>query len=155
MPNVLNHWNVFHTKEDPLQPRESWKSKRLLAFPIHTSNPGHWTLAVAINHSWNVSPKRAPQIDVFHFDSFPDSPQHRKKAEKFARYAFQLEKGNLCRVIEVAVPRQTTWSNDCGLYPSHFLKIFLSDVEKALSVCMKVSNLHIAQSYLNFHSSTC
>jgi len=43
--------------------------------------------------------------------------------------------------VSIPVPRQGEFSNDCGLYAVHFLRIFLGDVPAALQFCEKVSSL--------------
>jgi Ulp1 family protease len=116
--------------------KPSWKSKRILAYPVHTPSPGHWTLAIAVDMTWRSSQKGSRKINIFHFDSLPVGNEHRDLAEKFGRHAFEVADSEELKVFEVPIPNQPAYSNDCGLYPSHFLKIFLSDIEKYLDFCM-------------------
>jgi Ulp1 family protease len=139
MPNVFAFWKAYHKQRNTVFPRAEWKSKRILAFPVHIADPGHWTLSIAVNTNWATPLSIRPHVDVYHLDSLPDNPQHRKLSESFARHIFQLEDTDYCQVHEVAVPRQPHFSNDCGLYPAHFMKIFLTDVEKGLLACINVS----------------
>jgi hypothetical protein len=141
MPNRIAHWKAFKPVMNRGKVNETWKTRQILAFPVHTDSPGHWTLGIAVNKKWGILPSVRPEIEVFHLDSLPHDEKHREIAEQFARHAFQLTKDDECQVIEVAVPYQPFGSNDCGLYPAHFLKIFLSDIDNGLSICRKVSRI--------------
>jgi Ulp1 family protease len=137
MPAYVEHWEKYTERAIA---KERWRAKRIIAFPVHSKLPEHWTLAIAVNTSYQAENPPIRSIKLFHFDSFPCDSGSRAKAEKFTRFALNLSDGEELAVYEVPVPYQPTYSSDCGLYPAHFLKIFLNNADKAIDFCQKVSS---------------
>jgi hypothetical protein len=138
LPATVGNWSTLkHTNRIP-RPIKEWRQRRLLAFTVFHDKPGHWTLAIAVNMNYNAGIDNSPNISVFHFDSLPIQTKSIAFAEEYARYAFQLTKAEKSKAFEIPVPFQPASSNDCGLYPAHFLKIFLKDIDKAIEFCVKV-----------------
>jgi Ulp1 family protease len=136
MPAAVEHWWLYTEKAVA---KGRWREKRVIAFPVHSKFPAHWTLAIAVNTNYHPETPSPPNIQLFHFDSCPCNSGSHDKAVKFARFAFNLGKEEKLVAYEVPVPYQPTSSNDCGLYPAHFLKIFLNNVDKSVEFCQRVS----------------
>lgn len=116
-------------------PLIEWTSKRIIAFPVHS--PGHWTLGIVINYSWRTEQKA--DWRAFHLDSYPCNQEAIKTAHKIALFVTGIKHRYELSIKEIPVPGQRTSSNDCGLWPAHYLRVFLKEREAFInrfqSVC--------------------
>jgi hypothetical protein len=130
---------------------EDLKDKRLIAFPVFAEDgnkgPAHWTLGILYNALWkeNLSNHLSKQTDyewmLFHFDSARCNKQSKINAISLAQFLTKTDFKKDIKFIEVLVPLQGSFSNDCGLYPAHYLKLFCLDVEDSIAYCTSVSVL--------------
>jgi len=122
-----------------IRPYEAWRYKQILAFPVHT--PGHWTLGVLVNTAYRQDGgEEQPQWGLYHFDSYPSRTDATKRVSvAFAQFATGTRDSNDIRFIDIPVPGQKANSNDCALWPAHYLQIFLENLEELLKYCSSVS----------------
>lgn len=120
---------------------EETRNKRVVAYPVHAQKafPGaeHWTLAVMVNENWveGAEHQTNQRWQIFHFDTLHCNANSKINAVKTALFIAESSDDSEIDFCEVAVPYQPAGSNDCGLYPAHFLKIFLSNIDKSISIC--------------------
>lgn len=118
-------------------------NKRIIAFPVHASGGAsgwpHWTLGIVVNRKWEKSEEVQIQHDwiLFHFDTMHCNDDSELNAVKVATFITQSNSN--IKLIDIPVPKQPSLSNDCGLYPAHFLKIFLSNINRSIEECTAVS----------------
>lgn len=138
-------WRGLFERDPKKEHTTPWKSSvvysdhHIIAYPIHVREPPHFTLGIMANLNWQNGPEK--EWVVFHFDSYPCSPMSLIFAMEFGKHLLSL--GLQAKVKEVNVPviRQPSGSNDCGLYPSHFLDIILQDVDHCINECLKVKEM--------------
>jgi hypothetical protein len=123
-------------KEKDLEPSPEWKRRWIIAFPMHMDD--HWTLGIAVNkkHSINLE-----DWHLFHFNSLVmnSAPRAIERVRTFAQFALgKIQDRAQISYHEIPVPRQKAGSNDCGLWPAHFLGIFLEDSERFIQYCCSV-----------------
>jgi Ulp1 family protease len=109
---------------------------------MHLESPRHWTLGIAVNLDWDVQQENGQNTSrwiVLHFDSHHCSEVPKKRAVAFARWFLDLPPKTALKLYEVPVPSQPPGSNDCGLYPAHFWKVFLHDPVQYLKLCTTVN----------------
>jgi hypothetical protein len=119
----------------PSRFRENW----IIAFPVHAaalSGPDHWSLGILVNELYNASRQNQDkQWILFHFDSFPGCNENSKpNAIEIAKFIIDAKSIDV-EFVEVPVPMQSPISNDCGLFPAHFLRIFLRNPDLSIKVC--------------------
>lgn len=147
-------WRGYYASKRKPVPPSSWKiSKqyadyRLIAFPVHISNPLHFTLGIMVNLKWKPGAKyrKASSWTLLHLDSCPCNRNSQIYALGFGKYLLELDSNTKVKVIEVPVIKQALNSNDCGFYPAHFLDIILQDVDFYIQQCIEVSR---ASPFLN------
>jgi hypothetical protein len=122
------------------------KHFRVIAFPVHADNShsgiAHWTLGILVNTLWKTGCKKQISFKwtLFHMDSAHCNPNNIKNATRIAQYVTKTEFKSEIKVIDLPVPTQNG-SSDCGLYPAHFLRTFLRDVDYFINYCSSVSSL--------------
>jgi hypothetical protein len=123
------------------------RSYRLIAFPVYTaankSGSSHWTLGILYNQLWNKT--SSPQLEfdwhLFHFNSLVNCNRETAvTATEAAQYLTKTDFKVDIKYVEVPVPRQE--GCDCGLYPAHFLKVFLCDLDASIEHCLSVRLNH-------------
>lgn len=128
----------------PTQQKPGLTDFRVVAYPVHADDSNiefaHWTLGLLVNISWKKGTvlQEAHDWHVFHFDSLCCNERSLPNATDIARRILNGGEEILIQSHEVSVPRQPPGSNNCGLYPAHFLRIFLSDVEGHIQHCLSV-----------------
>lgn len=143
LKSSLENKTPTRSRAVPVKPSDSLLSKRIIAYPVHAaegaSGSAHWTLGVLVNRSWERNEDAQVGHDwvLLHFDTLHCNDKSESNAMKVARFISQ--KGSDIELIDVPVPRQPPLSNNCGLYPAHLLKIFLSNVERSIKDCTAVS----------------
>ena len=134
--------------------------KQIIAFPIFSDEgnggPAHWTLGTLVDVNWQregLEIQNDPSWHLFHFDSTLCNLENRETANAIGRFILQKVP---FKFMEIPVPIQSPTSNDCGLYPAHFLRIFLTDVEKSIKFCFYVCILlyHIFPNHFHFSRPT-
>jgi Ulp1 family protease len=118
---------------------------RLFAFVGIEDN--HYTLNIVLNENWKASKANPlpPKWHLLHFDSFRADTKNGawtknlKMAKKFALWALNMDSNDSLQVFDIPVPQQDSDSNDCGLCATHFLRVFLSDIQRAWDFCIQVS----------------
>ena len=111
----------------------------MLAFPVHS--PAHWTLGLLVNLAWTKDDKKGvPEWMLFHFDSHPTNVDYPLIiARHFAKCITGVKHRRDISIKDVPVPGQKTHSNDCGLWPAHYLKVILQDPDFIIDFCRTVS----------------
>lgn len=117
--------------------------KRIVAFPLHSQNPLHWTLGILVNLNWKsldltCSTTRDAKWILFHFDSLSSNSELMSTAIQFSKFLVEVPANHNVNGVMVPALRQPTCSVDCALYPFHFLRVFLQDREKYIEYCRKV-----------------
>ena len=97
-----------------------------------------------VNRTWK-QPNRLknPNWALFHFDSHVCTAASQHYALGFGKYLLEIDRNASVDVFEVPVIPQPPLSNDCGLYPAHFLSIILRDVDRYLAKCVEVSDYNL------------
>jgi hypothetical protein len=137
-PNPVKRAEYFHEASDELQ------DKRLIAFPVFAADsdqgPSHWTLGILYNARWqnNLLRQADHEWTLFHFDSAHCNLQSKDNAISLAQFLTKTDFKKDIKFIDVLVPLQDPYSNNCGLYPAHFLKHFCFDVEDSIIYCTSV-----------------
>lgn len=135
MQKVARPPGVETKKKRKVYPLIEWTTKRIIAFPVHS--PGHWTLGITVNHAWGTGNKA--EWVIFHFDSFPFEGSSKSTAQKIGQFVTNVHHRKDIPIKSIPVPGQKTNTNDCALWPAHYLKIFLKDpdffIEHCNSVC--------------------
>ena len=126
-PSLLKHLE---------HPKRSLSNYRFVASPINGIN--HWALMILVNPARKEN-EIAPRTTwtLLYFDSLRGAVLV-YIAEKFARALLGLGKDDKLEVIKVPTLSQPN-AVDCGLYPAHFLRTFLSDPGENLKHCLTVS----------------
>ena len=125
--------------------RQYWIRKRLVAYPVHTTDPfEHWSLGVVYNRKWDAS--RHPKgIDMkpedmewchLHYDSLTVKASF-IRSKRIAEFILDRDSRSFDH-HSVTTIKQPEESNDCALYPPHFLRIIICDLEKQLEFALKV-----------------
>lgn len=150
------YWSRFglnqesaHDKPDEPVPMEYWKNMRIIAFPIFAKSPNHWTLGILVNVLWQPNKAIQTKFDwvLLHFDSLPCNESSTANGILFAKFVVAMKGNKTIQCVDVPVPKQASHSNDCGLWPAHYLRTFLNDREFFISHCTSVRF-----SELDFHS---
>ena len=130
------------------KPKQHW-THRFIAFPFHSNEPGHWTLCIAVNMKWKrgcsqaeLEAMRSGHWTLLHFDSLSKNSKIEQDAIEYARHIFELTAEATVDSIQVPALKQPAGSMDCGLYPFHFLRVFLTDREKYLELCLQVRQIN-------------
>jgi hypothetical protein len=117
-------------------------NKWIIVFPVHaglSSGSEHWTLGILVNvkHDKDRIEQPLKEWHLFHFNSLPGcNSKSKSNAIGIAQYlTYTDDEEDIC-FREIPVPRQGFGSNDCGLYPSHFMKIFLGHPEFFIKYCL-------------------
>lgn len=127
---------------NPTQPLKPERLQcRIIAFPIHISDPPHWTLGIIVNTSWQAQTDatKHPTWVILHLDSCHCSNRSMQLALDFTCYLLGIKEKDSVKKYEIPVPSQAPKSQDCGLYPAHFLKIFLTNPDEMIRYCTSVS----------------
>lgn len=127
-------------------PSDTLRNKRVIAYPVHadeSSGPPHWTLGILVNKSWdrNADTQADRRWSLLHFDTAHCNSSSESNALAVAKFIAGFKSNLEIEIVDVPVPKQPALSNDCGLYPAHFLKIFLSNIDKSIEECTTVSIL--------------
>lgn len=124
-----------------LVPYEYWNSLRIIAFPIFAKSPNHWTLGILVNKFWQSDKATQTKFNwvLLHFDSLPCNNSSIANGAQFAKFVTSSMDAKPIEIIDVPVPKQATHSNDCGLWPAHYLRTFLNDREFFIDYCTTVS----------------
>ena len=120
-------------------PIPRWKRRWIVAFPVHNDYPGHWTMGLLVTLKYSTG---GQDWRLFHFNSLvlPTQITSERRCLTFAQFVLRCADSRFIKFVDVPVPEQAEESNDCGLYPAHFLKVFLSDPEKFIKHCTSVSS---------------
>lgn len=126
-------------------PRPLFK-KRIIAFPFHSKLSQHWTLGILVNLNWKpddtlgAEAAMLPDWRLLYFDSMGANSDIMERARQFSTFLVEVSDTD---VKSVCVPTLMQRSNsmDCGLYPFHFLRVFLRDRNRLIQYCTSVSTL--------------
>ena len=119
------------------------QQSRYVAFPLHEDSPGHWTLCILVNLKWIHGKRKKPRGWIcLHLDSFYSSPSMSRIIQDYSKYLLEPETDEDLPFFHIPVAQQPVGSNDCGLYPAHYLRIFLQDPEQFISVHCYVSDVN-------------
>jgi Ulp1 family protease len=133
--------------------RDFWRKHKYIACVIYStttedfvSGKGHYTLGIVINLNWEEDDEVPinPKWLSLHFDSLHGSTGDSTKRELngITRFIAGPDYGDL-DYVEVAIPQQSGGSNDCGLYPPHFFRIFLQNPEVCITEARVSLNIHL------------
>lgn len=123
------------------KPRHFFR-KRIVAFPVHTEHPNHWTLGILVNLNWTEAKqftlgRSEENWCLFHFDSSGQDKSIMDSARQFASFILELPSPQCINAFMIPALEQPAESNDCGLYPFHFLRVFLRDRERNIEYCLR------------------
>jgi hypothetical protein len=115
----------------------TWRNRQIIAFPVHSTN--HWTLGMVVNIAWDSDGDEgdvfSPVWVGFHFDSYPCNSEAMATAHKLGLQLTGITRRKDLKFTEIPVPGQASRSNDCALWPAHYLKTFLQDIDKFIEYC--------------------
>jgi hypothetical protein len=119
----------------PVPPVTDWRDRQVVAYPVHS--PNHWTLGVLINLAWDKRDEEVVPIKWvgLHFDSFPCNTEALLTAQTIGRHITGINSRSDLAFVNVPVPGQRKHSNDCALWPAHYLKMFLQDIQFYTEYC--------------------
>lgn len=141
-------WRTRKAHGSPLNPPSKrhcprhFFRKRILAFPVHSKTFQHWTLGILVNLKWSsrkatTNERTDEEWRLFHFDSLGCIKDVMRQAQEFASYLVELPTTSIMATM-IPCLVQPSMSNDCGLYPFHFLRVFLRDRERSIHYCLQV-----------------
>jgi hypothetical protein len=148
--------NTISRREAHVNAPRDFADKWIIIFPVHSgssSGAEHWTLGILVNvkHDKDRLEQPLKEWHLFHFDSCPGCNSRSKtNAMGLAQFLTYTEDKEDIRFRDIPVPRQQAGSNDCGLYLSHFMKIFLGDPEFFINYCL-VCGLFFSKTLTTHH----
>lgn len=113
-----------------------WRQHQIIAYPVYSVQ--HWSLALLVNLAWSDIQTDVVSVDWtgFHFDSYPTGKDAIRTAKAVGQHLTGIKHRRNLRFIEVPVPGQKQYTNDCALWPAHYLRTFLENIPAFTKHCM-------------------